>query len=381
MFPTIGHFINHFFGTSFELPIPTFGFFVALAFFFSFLVFRSEFKRKEKNGEISAFIPSSVATWKHNLFLVVGFGILAFLIGFKGYALILQPQFMVRDPFDLLFSMEGHWTMGIIMSLLTVVIVVIIISRKSKQTTVIDPIRPYQLTPLMLLCCAIAGFLGAKLFNIVEDWGMLQTYGFFEMLKRSGLTFYGGLVFGAIAYFIIGIRYGISWKPLVDIGAMGMLVAYSVGRMGCHFSGDGDWGIVNMNPKPFSWLPDSLWASYFPHNVIEQGVQIAGCSGKYCMVLTDPVFPTSAYEVIIIGLAFIILWLFRNRFKTAGLVACIYFFIIAIERFLIEMIRVNYKFDVLGIPLSEAQIISVFIGIIAIVLAIYLRKTNLKPMK
>ena len=58
---------------------------------------------------------------------------------------------------------------------------------------------------------------------------------------------------------------------MLDIGGPGMMLAYSVGRIGCHMSGDGDWGIININPKPFSWLPDWLWAYTYPNNVAIEG--------------------------------------------------------------------------------------------------------------
>ena len=35
--------------------------------------------------------------------------------------------------------------------------------------------------------------------------------------------------------------------------APSLMLAYGVGRIGCHMSGDGDWGIANLNPKP-EWL-------------------------------------------------------------------------------------------------------------------------------
>ena len=31
------------------------------------------------------------------------------------------------------------------------------------------------------------------------------------------------------------------------------MLAYGIGRIGCQMSGDGDWGIVNLNSKP-EWL-------------------------------------------------------------------------------------------------------------------------------
>ena len=45
--------------------------------------------------------------------------------------------------------------------------------------------------------------------------------------------------------------------------------------MGCHLSGDGDWGIVNLNPKPELLnflLPDWMWSYNYPNNVINAGI-------------------------------------------------------------------------------------------------------------
>ena len=50
-----------------------------------------------------------------------------------------------------------------------------------------------------------------------------------------------------------------------------MMLAYGVGRLGCHFSGDGDWGDPNRFEKPLSILPDWLWAYRYPNNVINEG--------------------------------------------------------------------------------------------------------------
>src|SRR5690606_18463640 len=116
------------------------------------------------------------------------------------------------------------------------------------------------------------GFVGAKLLNLVEDYRLLQTHSIGDIWHVSGLTFWGGLLFGAASYLYIGMRKRISWRHLLDIGSLGMLVAYGVGRMGCHLSGDGDWGIVNRLEKPFQAWPDWAWSFHFPYNVIRQGV-------------------------------------------------------------------------------------------------------------
>ena len=91
-------------------------------------------------------------------------------------------------------------------------------------------------------------------------------------------------------------KHQISIPRLADVFAPALILAYGIGRLGCHFSGDGDWGIIsNMSNKPFLF-PDWLWGYNFPHNVIETGVKIEDCVGKYCHELPYLVYPTSLYE-------------------------------------------------------------------------------------
>ena len=52
MFPFLSDLIRYIFGVELRLPIPTFGFFVALAFVLAYLCFLHEFKRKEAVGII-----------------------------------------------------------------------------------------------------------------------------------------------------------------------------------------------------------------------------------------------------------------------------------------------------------------------------------------
>jgi prolipoprotein diacylglyceryltransferase len=87
-----------------------------------------------------------------------------------------------------------------------------------------------------------------------------------------------------------------------------MMFAYAFGRIGCQISGDGDWGIPNTHPKPFSWMPDWLWAYSYPHNVIGEGKPIAGCDGPYCNELFPAVYPTPLYEIIACFILFAVLW-------------------------------------------------------------------------
>jgi len=146
---------------------------------------------------------------------------------------------------------------------------------------------------------------------------------------------------------------------LADIGSPGMMLAYGIGRIGCHLAGDGDWGIVNLNHKPgwLTWLPDWMWAFKFPHNAIDAGVQIPGCIGLYCEQLRQGVYPTSFYEAVICISLFGLMWMLRKKIRIPGLMFYLFLILNGGERILIETIRVNQRYDVLGLDLTQAEMI------------------------
>lgn len=373
MFPTLSSLVNHLFNTNFSWPLPTFGFFVALAFILSYCTFLSEFKRKEREGFIKPFVEIEIVGQPPTLMECLVSGFPGFIIGFKVVGAFIDEKDFVKNPLEFIFSDRGSWVAGFIFYLIFVL--AIYFQRKSEQlaeghATDIT-VHPYELMPKLILWAAFWGFIGAKLFNFFENFSRYRFYSFDEFLKYSGLTFLGGLVFGALTYLYIGHKRGMKLIHLADIGSPGMLVAYGIGRIGCHLSGDGDWGIVNNSPKPLDWLPDWMWSFRFPHNILGAGAYISGCTQRYCFILPQGVFPTSLYETFIILSAFFVLWFNRKHIKTPGLMFVIYLLIMGSERFLIEKIRVNYKYDLLGLSLSEAQIISLLFmagGVIGLVL-------------
>jgi phosphatidylglycerol:prolipoprotein diacylglycerol transferase len=111
-------------------------------------------------------------------------------------------------------------------------------------------VHPYELMGQLLLWAAVAGFAGAKLFNALENWDDFMRDPVGMLIGFSGLTFYGGLICGGAAVLYIANKHGIKPLNMLDVGGPGMMLAYGVGRIGCQMSGDGDWGIDNLAPKP-----------------------------------------------------------------------------------------------------------------------------------
>lgn len=220
----------------------------------------------------------------------------------------------------------------------------------------------------------IFGLLGAKLFDIFENWSDFLKHPSDYILSPSGLTFYGGLICAAIAIWVYAKKHNIPFWHLNDSAAPALMLSYAVGRIGCQVAGDGDWGINNLNPKPFSWLPDWMWAYTYPHNVNEVGNPIAGCVGKYCNELPNPVYPTPFYEVIMGLILFAFLWSIRKRLKVPGTLFAVYLMVNGIERFFIEKIRVNTRLNLFGFQPTQAEVISTLLFITGLILFIFLTK-------
>ena len=60
-------------------------------------------------------------------------------------------------------------------------------------------IHPYQLVGNMIMIAAISGIIGGKIFASLENWDDFMNDPIGQLFSFSGLTFYGGLIFGAIS--------------------------------------------------------------------------------------------------------------------------------------------------------------------------------------
>jgi phosphatidylglycerol:prolipoprotein diacylglycerol transferase len=223
------------------------------------------------------------------------------------------------------------------------------------------PVPPHEFVTELGMIMAAAGIVGARIFHLLEypgafvadPWGMIFT--------RSGFTIYGGLIFGLIAGAWYARRRGIQLAALSDALAPALMLGYAIGRIGCQVSGDGDWGITaNMALKP-DWLPIWLWAQTYTNNIA--GVLIA----------PPGVYPTPIYETLM-GLAvFVILWSVRRHPFRAGWLFALFMVLCGIERFLIELIRVNAVITVFGLQATQAEIVSVLFVLAGIAGLIWLR--------
>jgi len=218
-------------------------------------------------------------------------------------------------------------------------------STKKKQRRKIQ-VSPSFLVGTMTMLAIAGGFAGAKAFHLLENLDDFFSDPLGMIFSTGGFTFYGGLILAAVMVAHYVKKKGLSVPVVADAVAPGLMMAYGVGRIGCQLSGDGDWGIAaNVAAKP-DWLPMWLWAETYPNNILNIDLSSA------------PVYPTPIYELIMASILFAILYRFRDHRQVAGWLFWFYITLNGVERFFIEKIRVNNRFDVFGITMTQAEIIA-----------------------
>ena len=218
----------------------------------------------------------------------------------------------------------------------------------------------YDLSLWMLL----AGLIGSKILMLFTepDYRENPTLLFSLDFLRSGGVFYGGLLGAVVAGYFLMKRYKLPWWKTADACAPGIAIGNFFGRQGC-FAAGCCWG------KPTT-LP---WGVKFT----DLGHQITG-------VPTDTyLHPTQLYESFSMLLVFLFLLWLHKRKRFSGQVILAYAVLYSAIRFAIEFVRDDPRGDVFGLTsltgLSTSQLISLVIGIAALILLI-MRRRRLNPV-
>lgn len=381
MYPTISDALLDLFGINIPLPLPSFGFFVAISFLLAAYLFTLELKRKEENGLLKSTIkPVVIGTpaSMQDLFLN---GLFGFVIGFKLPILVLEYSQFVQNPPSYILSTKGIFIGGIIGA----AIGIYLRKREADKTKLATPktemvsMKPHEHVSNMTLIAAVAGILGAKLFHNLENLDELLADPIGALTSFSGLSIYGGLILGGGAVLFYAVKNEMRWIHVADACAPGLMAAYGMGRVGCQVAGDGDWGMPNDAPQPdwMNFLPDWTWAYSYPNNVL--GVDLKEDFARMGLEsITGKAWPTPFYETIMATIIFAILWSVRKKINIPGIIFSIYLTLNGIERFLIEQIRINPDYQLAGLSFTQAEMIAVILFLSGILGMVYFTKNKKK---
>jgi phosphatidylglycerol:prolipoprotein diacylglycerol transferase len=190
-----------------------------------------------------------------------------------------------------------------------------------------DPELAYKI----LLTAIPAGIVGAKIFHILEHLKDFERDPFGMIFSGAGLSAFGGFAVALLACIIL-IKYNKeNFLRIFDLTAAPMAVGYAVGRLGCHVSGDGCYGIET----------NSIFATSYPNGIIP---------------MTPYVFPTPLFESLFAFLLVVFFLQLRKRTNPDGWIFFIYLILTGVARFSIEFIRTN---PVIAFGMTQSQLISI----------------------
>ncbi len=246
-------------------------------------------------------------------------------------------------PYPILFGLNLYD-----IALIVAIVVAMLLCDKLMQKREFS-IPLQKLVIIAILLSVLFGFGSAILFQAFYNF---LAKGEFTLSSTTGMTFYGGLIGGAITFLLVwfvGGKYFLKNKNLseekrkffdmLDISACCIPLAHAIGRIGCFFAGcchgakTDEWFGVNM-------LTRNGWEKVVPVQLFE-----------------------SAFLIL---LSTFLLWVFLERKIKLPLMPT-YCFTYGIWRFLIEFARDDYRGNSPLSFLTPSQFISVLLIIISIV--------------
>lgn len=125
-----------------------------------------------------------------------------------------------------------------VMLLVAVLSAVALASKRAKQLR-FNPELIYALAVWVF----ISGILGARVFYVVQKWKQFGGGSLVELLAgivnvtQGGIVIYGGLIGGAIGFFVFVVKNRLSWLAVGDLIAPSVLLGMAIGRIGCFLNG------------------------------------------------------------------------------------------------------------------------------------------------
>ncbi|MCE5198426.1 MAG: prolipoprotein diacylglyceryl transferase [Armatimonadota bacterium] len=219
-------------------------------------------------------------------------------------------------------------------------------AQRAAQRRGLNSDRVYDLALTVLL----SGVLGARLVYILLN---MRTESFREFFAvwNGGLSFHGGVLFAVVAAYLFTRKTKLSFWAYTDLLAPSVAIGYAFTRIGCFLNGC-CYG-----------APTSLpWGVRF----MENGT------------LTPPSHPTQIYAFLASLLIFFVLTRLEKLNRAPGFIFTSYLGLYGVYRFLIEFPRKGYSAQEWFMGLTQAQVVSIAMIVIAaiVILAVYRRPSK-----
>jgi phosphatidylglycerol:prolipoprotein diacylglycerol transferase len=187
------------------------------------------------------------------------------------------------------------------------------------------------------------GLIVSRLIHVIDKYDYYidnprDIFGF------EGLTIFGAILGGFLGTWIYCRIRKISFAPLADLAAPGIILAQAIGRVGCTINGC-------CCGEPTS-LP---WAVFYSY---------PGSHASGCAPLGTLIHPTQMYELLGDLLIFALLfWVFRSRLRPSGSLLAMYLILYSLLTFTVRFWRGDT--ETFAGPIQEGQLIAIIIFVAA----------------
>ena len=205
----------------------------------------------------------------------------------------------------------------------------------------------------LIFYIVLFSIIGARLYYVLFNLPYYTSHPV-EIFKvwEGGLAIHGGIILGLIWIIIYTKKYKVSTFRILDIMVVGLLLGQAIGRWGNFFNGEAHGAVTTLN---------HLQSLHIPEFIIK-GMQI---NGVYYQ-------PTFLYESLWCLFGFILILIIRRlRYIKVGQITSFYLVWYGIGRFIIESMRTD---SLMFFGLKQAQIISVFMVVIGIIIFVVKNK-------
>lgn len=190
-----------------------------------------------------------------------------------------------------------------------------------------DPELAYRI----LIVTIPSAIVGAKIAHILENLKEFSADPMGMIFSGAGLSVYGGVLLSLITCYFLVRKYKENYLQMADYAAPAIALGYALGRIGCHVSGDGDYGTVTA----------SLWGTAYPNGIVPSSAAV---------------YPTPLFESFFSFFVCGLLLQLRKKELPTGTIFFLYLILNGLPRFLVEFIRVN---PIVAFGLTQAQLVAI----------------------